>query len=424
MDRKGLIPLFAGLAVLALVSFLQINDSPQAFAGAEHNLSGWAWSENIGWISFNSAEGGGSNYGVSVASNGRLSGYAWSENIGWITFNQNDLNGCPSGQCRAEFDEDTGQVTGWARALSNGGGWDGWISLSGSNYGVSVNQCSWSGWAWGSDVVGWISFNSADYGSGASYSVSGSGDACTLFSGNLSASPSSGYAPLATTLSAGVSGGSGTINYTFWWNCTNSSDSVSVATSACGDPTNSSIGAKFDGISETSKNADHVYSSVGSYTAKVIIERGSRRDEVRIAVDVQTPPADFSLTSSGNIETLITSAPLATSTEAVISVAPLYGFNSQVTLSVESVSPDLPGAIYHFRRNSNGQEASSPLSPSPTMTLNSSQFSSGADFWVRIPRETALQEYVIRLKGEGDGKTRYVDVRLNATIVSPDFIEI
>ena len=142
MDFKRLF-LFFGLALLVIFSVSWFGGSNEiAFAGSEHNLSGWAWSENIGWISFNSTEGGGSNYGVTVASNGRLSGYAWSENIGWITFNQNDLNGCPSGQCRADFDEDTGQVTGWARALSNGGGWDGWISLSGSNYGVSVSQCS------------------------------------------------------------------------------------------------------------------------------------------------------------------------------------------------------------------------------------------------------------------------------------------
>src|SRR3989344_8631223 len=289
MDFKRLF-LFFGLALLVIFSVSWFGGSNEiAFAGSEHNLSGWAWSENIGWISFNSTEGGGSNYGVTVASNGRLSGYAWSENIGWITFNQNDLNGCPSGQCRADFDEDTGQVTGWARALSNGGGLDGWISLSGSNYGVSVSQCSWSGWAWGSDVVGWVSFSSADYGSGASYSVSGSGDACTLFSASLDASPSTGFAPFSTTLSAAVSGGSGTINYTFWWDCSSGSDSVSVVTSACGDPTNPAIGAKFDGVSETSKDAAYVYSSVGSYSAKVIVERGTRKDEERVTVSANQP---------------------------------------------------------------------------------------------------------------------------------------
>ncbi|MEK7567069.1 MAG: hypothetical protein AAB527_02975, partial [Patescibacteria group bacterium] len=279
MDKRVIVTFFAGLVVLTLISFLQINDTPTVFAGAEHNLSGWAWSENIGWISFNNTTGGGgANYGVTVASNGRLSGYAWSEYVGWITFNQNDLNGCPSGQCRADFDEDTGQVTGWARALANGGGWDGWISLSGSNYGVSVSQCAWGGWAWGSDVVGWISF------SGSNYGVNASGDACTAFAATLSATPSSGYAPLSTTVTGGVSGGTGAINYTFWWNCSSGSSNVSTVTGTCGNPNDPAIGAKFDGVSETSKNVAHVYSAVGSYTAKVIVERGVRADEERISI--------------------------------------------------------------------------------------------------------------------------------------------
>lgn len=43
-------------------------------------LTGYAWSENIGWIKFS-----GPGYGVDydkVA--GQFSGYGWSENIGWI----------------------------------------------------------------------------------------------------------------------------------------------------------------------------------------------------------------------------------------------------------------------------------------------------------------------------------------------------
>jgi hypothetical protein len=39
-------------------------------------------------------------------------------------------------------------------------GWDGWISLNGDNYGVSFSSVTqrFSGYAWGSDVVGWINF--------------------------------------------------------------------------------------------------------------------------------------------------------------------------------------------------------------------------------------------------------------------------
>lgn len=81
-----------------------------------HNMSGFAWSQNIGWISFNStdcdidgdgafegnSEGGGStpapagcststvpffDYGVKIdKTTGTTSGFAWSSNVGWIAF--------------------------------------------------------------------------------------------------------------------------------------------------------------------------------------------------------------------------------------------------------------------------------------------------------------------------------------------------
>jgi prepilin-type N-terminal cleavage/methylation domain-containing protein len=53
------------------------------------NLSGWAWNDTTGWISFSCAnEGtcGASNYGVTISATGTFAGWAWSENIGWISF--------------------------------------------------------------------------------------------------------------------------------------------------------------------------------------------------------------------------------------------------------------------------------------------------------------------------------------------------
>jgi len=140
-----------------------------AWAGANHNVSGWAWSSNIGWISFNNTTGGGGiNYGVHIDPLSKeFSGYAWSNNIGWISFNKADLAGCLDGNCLAKLDLDNGEVSGWARALSQGDNWDGWIKLRGVTspppyvYGVKVNLTNkeLEGWAWGSDVIGWISFN-------------------------------------------------------------------------------------------------------------------------------------------------------------------------------------------------------------------------------------------------------------------------
>lgn len=406
---------FTLIIAVTLASFL--GGFILAYAGSEHNLSGWAWSETIGWISFNSVnQATGANYGVDVASNGRLSGYAWSEHIGWITFNQNEMVGCPQTPCRADFDKNNGQVTGWARALAaDGNGWDGWISLSGTNYGVSINNCGWQGWAWGSEVVGWISF------SGTNYAVTGTDDACTDFSTSLNASPSSGFAPLSANLTANVSGGEGTINYTFWWDCGNSSTNVSSVISACGNPSDPAIGAKFDNLSETQKTANHIYSDSGTYTAKVIVERDTRSAENRVSITAQTPPEDFSLSSSNNIQADITASPFAESTKTTISVNPLFGFNSQITLSIESVTPSLSGAIYHWKKNATGQESSGS---SPTITLNSGQFSNGADFWADVPRESAPQEYTIRIKGDDGEKTRFVDIKLNTQSTTPTFEEI
>jgi len=155
--------IFVGL----LFNFFLKSSTPTK-AGINDNVYGWAWSENIGWISFNSSTGGGgTDYGVNIESDGTITGYAWSENIGWISFNESDLTGCPQSPCKAWVDPLTGTVYGWAKALAandpQSGGWEGWIHLQGSNYGVFIDTSStpaeFEGWAWGEDVLGWISFN-------------------------------------------------------------------------------------------------------------------------------------------------------------------------------------------------------------------------------------------------------------------------
>lgn len=59
---------------------------------ADGVLSGWAWSESFGWISFASTTS--PTYGVNIATTttdgyetGEWDGYAWSDQIGWISFN-------------------------------------------------------------------------------------------------------------------------------------------------------------------------------------------------------------------------------------------------------------------------------------------------------------------------------------------------
>jgi len=59
-------------------------------------LTGWAWSDSIGWISFSCTNVSGecltSNYGVYIDSSGNFHGYAWNDSIGWISFNCLDIS--------------------------------------------------------------------------------------------------------------------------------------------------------------------------------------------------------------------------------------------------------------------------------------------------------------------------------------------
>lgn len=153
-------------------------------AHAETKLTGWAWSSNIGWISFNSADtdtpcatgASPTGYCVTVDSSGNFGGYAWSSNIGWISFSETD-NYCGP---RASFNKNTGAVTGLIRAVKGkdasviAGGWDGCIELTGNNHtlnftgngGVTyvapispATMGEFVGYAWGGPVVGWMQFS-------------------------------------------------------------------------------------------------------------------------------------------------------------------------------------------------------------------------------------------------------------------------
>lgn len=208
-----------------------LKDYPFAEAATAQNVRGFAWSSNIGWISFNSlncdtdddgksegvaADGGvdgcpvlNSNisaYGVNLDASNVLSGYAWSQNIGWISFNWPDIkdagiNICPRGTtdavCQARLVGGT-DFYGWARSCSvfqagcsgalksnsERGDWDGWIKLrkdpddAGAIYGVSLNGTDFEGFAWGSDVLGWVSFNSKNCDSASPLGQSDGGPGC------------------------------------------------------------------------------------------------------------------------------------------------------------------------------------------------------------------------------------------------------
>ncbi|MFA5099041.1 MAG: type II secretion system protein [Candidatus Paceibacterota bacterium] len=71
------------------------------------DLSGYAWNDFIGWISFNCSDLGvcGSfNYKVNVnLTTGAFTGYAWNDVIGWISFNCSDMGVCGSSNYRVNI---------------------------------------------------------------------------------------------------------------------------------------------------------------------------------------------------------------------------------------------------------------------------------------------------------------------------------
>jgi len=128
-------------------------------------VEGYAWSSNVGWISFNcknSGTCGTSNYGVSLdRGTGNLSGYAWNSSVGWISFQASDVASCPSAPCAPKIID--GKLTGWAKVISGktSEGWNGWMHLAGSTYGVSFDGTRFTGFSWSDDVLGWVRWDPA-----------------------------------------------------------------------------------------------------------------------------------------------------------------------------------------------------------------------------------------------------------------------
>ncbi len=170
MDKRiSLKFVFLVLAVLG-ISFFSISYQgwlPKlTFAAEGDAIHGWAWSENIGWISFNSLNpgaGGDVEYGVDVnRETGNFSGFAWSENIGWIDFAP--AGPYPKGPHHPfRHLPASNNLNGWARIVSLAPVGKGWISARGPTYGLSIDESGdFQGWAWSQDF-GWINFNGPTY---------------------------------------------------------------------------------------------------------------------------------------------------------------------------------------------------------------------------------------------------------------------
>ena len=157
---------FGLLAIAGVVTALFAIGLSPAKSSAQASVclfTGYAWSDTIGWVSLS-----GPGYGLKIGDGGAVTGYGWSDNIGWIQ--AGGLSGFPSGSGTVSDNAKVSgtSITGWLKALAGGtsqsGGWDGWISLSGTSptYGLQMaSDGIMSGYAWGSDVMGWVDFSAA-----------------------------------------------------------------------------------------------------------------------------------------------------------------------------------------------------------------------------------------------------------------------
>lgn len=168
----ALLALFAVVAGIVFTS-----ETPTASAGPGDNVYGAAWAANdghgMGWLLMNNCTDPtcpGPNYGVRLdPDTGDFTGQAWSENYGWVNFNSNSCGASPSVNFQDVIDNGWAWIDGWIHVHNapNDGFWDGCIKMSGvaanniDEYGVKLNyDGTLTGAAWGAEVVGWVVFDS------------------------------------------------------------------------------------------------------------------------------------------------------------------------------------------------------------------------------------------------------------------------
>lgn len=194
---------------------------------------------------------------------------------------------------------------------------------------------------------------------------------------NLTANPNSGAAPLESSITAIVSGtATGTINYTFWWNCNDNSVAVQETIRRCGDPLTAvngvrTVGTKFDNITETTKTVRHAYREPGEYTPKIIVERDGAPPATAKVPMVVNPPRT---TINGKI-TDVNGAVLDSVHSQVMIGLKVNGFHGN-----ETDPATYTGGIEHVIRESGLQQANLTTSPNNngdySFTLDSELFGS------------------------------------------------
>ena len=145
-----------------------------------HNVTGYVWSGNTGWISLNCNAGGTVDYGLTIDFESgtpevNVQGYAWSSNLGWLYFDDpGPYPSAPNYSARfaripgGSATTTAGSVKGWAKWVSHGA--DGWmklgpIDIDSTDYGIEIGADRlFTGWSWnaGTGLLGdgWVKWDS------------------------------------------------------------------------------------------------------------------------------------------------------------------------------------------------------------------------------------------------------------------------
>lgn len=130
-------PLF--VFAVFIFSIALLSSAKLAFADS---TSGYAWSENSGWIDFSQV----------TVSTSVLAGYAYSPNIGWISLNCSNTSSC--GTTDYKVSNASGTLSGYAWSENTG-----WLDFSQAT--INTSTGIFSGYAYSSNI-GWVSLNCAN----------------------------------------------------------------------------------------------------------------------------------------------------------------------------------------------------------------------------------------------------------------------
>jgi len=386
-------------------------------AGTEHNLSGWAWSSNIGWISFNCTNDNtcnGVNYGVNKNADNTLTGYAWSSNIGWIQFGGFSTSDFPvgGGTQKENANINGNNLKGWIKALSaDNNGWDGWISLSGSNYGVKFTDgIHLTSYAWGGNVVGWVLFDIQSTGicSDCGVKIGNSVDLDVRDSVTGITLTGSSIIPYGTVPN-------------FVWTISN----LPVGTS-CNISKISSFGNNNLSKSNLTSSGQELGTGLidATYQYNISCTNGgiTSISKNTTPFTVLPSPADFSISIDGGSEMPIQflGSGGADSVEKTFFIVPL-NFSSPVIVVVQSVNPPIPdGTAFSYCLS---LTSCTPMATSSQITITPViGGSSGGKFRVRVSKKIS-PVYDIIIRGVGGGLTRDAVFKLTPTVLDPKFEE-